>query len=94
MQTFALYGLRLLGRPDFFRTFAFGFQYLLKCSDHHRTFAFGVERPDSSIWESGRTVGKTDFLSCNVSRIFPLTGNCLLRDILYIYHVLISPFHI
>jgi hypothetical protein len=73
MQTFALCGSRLLGRPDSFRIFSLDLQHLLDRSDLYRTFALGVERPDSGIWASGWAIGKTDFLSCKVSRIFSST---------------------
>jgi hypothetical protein len=94
LQTFALCGLRLLGRLDFFKTFALRLQRLLSRLDLHRILILGGSCSDSVIWAFGRVVGKTDFLSCKVSRIFPSTGSCLPRDILYRYHVLISPFHI
>jgi len=94
MQTFALCGSRLLVRPNSFQTIVLRLQRLLDRSDLHKNFALGVERLDFGIWVSGRAVGKTDFLSYKVSRIFPSTGNYLLGDILCRYHVLISPFHI
>lgn len=78
--------------PDLLEDFCSVWLASARPSRPSQDLTLGDSHPDSGNWGSERVVGKTDFLSCKVSRIFHSIGNCL-RDILCRYYVLISPFY-
>jgi hypothetical protein len=80
MQTGALGVQHLLGRLNSFRTFVPEVQRMLSRLDLQYTFALRVECPNFGIWAFGRVGGKTDFLSCKVSKILRSSEYCLLSD--------------